>query len=137
MKKLFSHISSLFSSCHCRASLYLFYFLFLTFSFTTGQNIGIGTNTPHASAALDVTSTNGGFLPPRMTFAQRNAIANPAQGLIIYCTDCGSNGGEPQYFNGTAWYNINGNAASTNVVNLSSVTIGTQIWSNKNLDVAT
>jgi hypothetical protein len=39
------------------------------------------------SAALTVTSTNQGFLPPRMTNAQRTAIASPAVGLIVYCTD--------------------------------------------------
>ena len=119
-----------------RFHLLLFAFCIFTFQFTQAQNIGIGTNTPHASAALEVSSTNGGLLPPRMTFAQRNAIPNPAQGLMIYCTDCGINGGEPQYFNGTAWYNINGNSASGIVENLPSVTIGTQVWSSKNLDVA-
>ena len=112
-----------------------FAFCIFTFQFTQAQNIGIGTNTPHSSAALDVSSTNGGLLPPRMTFSQRNAIVNPAQGLMIYCTDCGTNGGEPQYFNGIAWYNINGNPASGFVENLSTVTIGTQAWSLKNLDV--
>ena len=73
------------------------------FSFlnTTAQNVGIGTNTPAASAKLDVTSTNSGLLPPRMTYAQRNAIVNPVAGLIIYCTDCAN--GEMQYYNGTTW----------------------------------
>jgi hypothetical protein len=52
--------------------------------FNNGSNIGIGTATPHPSAKLDVTSTTQGFLPPRMTTAQRNAIINPAEGLIIY-----------------------------------------------------
>ncbi len=77
-------------------------FCILTFQITKAQNIGIGTNTPHASAALDVTSINSGFLPPRMTLAQRNAIANPSKGLIVFCTDCGTNG-EMQFNNGNAW----------------------------------
>ena len=51
------------------------------------SQVGIGTTTPHASAALDIESTNKGFLPPRMTTAQRNAIANPAVGLSIYNID--------------------------------------------------
>jgi uncharacterized protein (TIGR02145 family) len=118
-------------------AFFTFAICIFTFQFSKAQNIGIGTNTPHSSAALEVSSNNSGFLPPRMSYAQRNSINNPAQGLIIYCTDCGNNGGEPQYFNGTAWYNINGNPASTNAVNLPSVTIGSQIWSTKNLDVAT
>jgi hypothetical protein len=51
-------------------------------------NIG-GGNTPTdiASAKLAITSTTQGFLPPRGTNAQRNAIASPAVGLVFYCTD--------------------------------------------------
>jgi len=50
---------------------------------------GFGTATPDASALLDVNSTSKGFLPPRMTTAQRaviNAGTGPAKGLIIYNT---------------------------------------------------
>ena len=39
------------------------------------------------SAILDVSSTDKGFLPPRMTMAQRDAIVAPANGLMIYQTD--------------------------------------------------
>lgn len=60
---------------------------------TTNGRIGIGVAVPHASAALDVAGTDKGFLPPRMTQTQRNAISSPANGLIIYCTDCLDNGG--------------------------------------------
>lgn len=49
--------------------------------------VGIGTTTPNASAALDVQSTTRGILLPRMTGAQRIAIAAPADGLIVYQTD--------------------------------------------------
>ena len=49
--------------------------------------VGIGTTTPHPSAKLDVTSTNSGFLPPRMTTLERNAIANPSPGLMIFNTN--------------------------------------------------
>lgn len=45
---------------------------------------GIGTASPNASAMLDITSTTRGFLPPRMTTAQRDAISTPADGLILY-----------------------------------------------------
>ena len=48
--------------------------------------IGIGTNTPDNSAVLDMVSTEKGLLPPRLTTAQREAIANPASGLIVYDT---------------------------------------------------
>lgn len=50
-------------------------------------NVGIGTNTPHATAALEIASTNAGLLVPRMTETARIAIANPAQGLMVYQTD--------------------------------------------------
>lgn len=49
-------------------------------------NIGLGTTTPNASAAFDISSTTRGFLPPRMTSAQRDAINSPANGLLIYNT---------------------------------------------------
>jgi hypothetical protein len=48
--------------------------------------VGIGTTTPNASAKLEVNSTTQGFLPPRMTTAQRDAISSPADGLVIYNT---------------------------------------------------
>jgi hypothetical protein len=57
-----------------------------------GSHVGIGTALPESSAKLDVSSVSQGFLPPRMTHSQINAIQNPAPGLVIYCTDCGSNG---------------------------------------------
>ena len=42
---------------------------------------------PNASAKVQIDSTTQGFLPPRMTNAQRTAIATPAVGLMVYCTD--------------------------------------------------
>lgn len=51
-------------------------------------SVGFGTGTTiAASAKLELISTTQGFLPPRMTNAQRTAIASPAVGLIVYCTD--------------------------------------------------
>jgi hypothetical protein len=47
----------------------------------------IGTKTSTASSILTLASTTQGFLPPRMTNAQRTAISSPAVGLIVYCTD--------------------------------------------------
>lgn len=73
----------------------------------TYAQVGIGTASPDASAALEITSTTKGLLPPRMTAFRRDAIANPAQGLMIYCTNCGTNG-EPQYYNGLSWVNLIG-----------------------------
>src|SRR4051812_33828596 len=55
-------------------------------------NAGIGTTSPDASALLDLTSTSRGLLIPRMTEAQKNAIASPATGLLIYETDNATTG---------------------------------------------
>lgn len=60
--------------------------LFLTLH-SAAQRVGVNTTTPDASAALDVSSTNSGLLVPRMTTAQRTAIASPAIGLLVYDTD--------------------------------------------------
>lgn len=61
--------------------------------FQTGlvaQSVGIGTETPDASALLDVASTDKGVLIPRITTAQREAITTPATGLLVYDTDSDS-----------------------------------------------
>jgi len=50
-----------------------------------GDNGGFGNN--DSSAAFQIDGDNRGFLPPRMTNAQRTAIGTPAIGLIVYCTD--------------------------------------------------
>jgi hypothetical protein len=50
-------------------------------------NVGIGSNASISSALLELNSTSKGFLPPRMTAAQRAAIASPVAGLIVYETD--------------------------------------------------
>jgi hypothetical protein len=49
-------------------------------------NVGIGTTTPSAKSIMDLTSTTKGFLPPRMTTAQRDAITSVPAGLMIYNT---------------------------------------------------
>jgi hypothetical protein len=67
------------------------------------QNVGIGTNTPHPTALLELYSTSKGLLIPRMTQAERDAISSPATGLLIYQTD---NTPGFYYWNGTAWIPI-------------------------------
>lgn len=64
----------------------------------TGK-VGIGSPIPASSAILDVSSTNKGFIPPRLTSTQRDAIISPAAGLMIFNTDnkCMQN------WNGTTW----------------------------------
>lgn len=65
----------------------LFLGIAILFSSTLTAQVGVGTNSPNTSAALDVTSTTKGLLTPRMTAAQRLAISNPANGLVVYQTD--------------------------------------------------
>jgi len=48
------------------------------------DNVGIGTATPASAALVDMTSTTKGFLPPRMTSQQRDAIVNPVDGLLLF-----------------------------------------------------
>ena len=68
-----------------------FFLLILIFCFVTSfAQIGVGTNSPSKSAVLDLTSTTKGLLTPRMTTLQRNAIASPALGLLVYNTDAAS-----------------------------------------------
>jgi len=68
--------------------------------------VAISTNGsgPDASAMLDVRSTNKGFLPPRMTDSERDAISNPAAGLIIFNTSALT----WQGWNSVAWINFDG-----------------------------
>jgi hypothetical protein len=63
----------------------MLFFLILTTN--VFAQVGIGTITPNASSVLDITSTTQGMLTPRMTTAQRTAIASPADGLMVYDTD--------------------------------------------------
>jgi hypothetical protein len=67
----------------------------------------LGTNpyTINDNAALEVESTTRGFLLPRMTRLERNAIVAPVAGLQIWCTDCNGSSG-PYIYTGTAWATI-------------------------------
>jgi len=102
--------------------------VFLAFTIASmAQTLAIGTTTPDGSAQLDVSSTTKGLLPPRMTTAQRNAIASPAHGLIIYNTTTNS----MEIRNSFAWVPLRPAADQ-----LPTIQIGTQKWMSKNLDVA-
>jgi hypothetical protein len=59
----------------------------ITFSLPAQVSINADGSLPDSSAMLDVKSTTKGMLIPRMTAAQRDAISNPANGLMIFCTD--------------------------------------------------
>jgi hypothetical protein len=112
--------------------------LVLASSLASHAQVGIGTATPSVSSALDITSTTKGFLPPRMTAAQRDAIASPAVGLVIFNTTtnclnfygglwiaiCGTGG----YPSGAVFCGSGGTA----VVDVTNPTTG-KIWMDRNL----
>lgn len=87
---------------------------------TYAQNVGIGTKKPDESAILDLRSSSKGFLLPRLTEKQRNAIPAPAEGLMVYQT--GTNQGIYIYESGK-WNNLSSlTGAATRFQN---ATIGT------------
>lgn len=61
-----------------------------------------GDGSDEASAQLNVVSTTKGFLPPRVTTTQRDAISSPATGLMVYNTTTNT----MQFYNGSVWGNI-------------------------------
>jgi hypothetical protein len=63
------------------------------------NRVGVGNLNPDTSAALDISSTARGLLPPRMTTAQRDAIGGPATGLTLYNTTTNT----INYRNASAW----------------------------------
>ncbi|MEP0303641.1 MAG: hypothetical protein ABJD98_10965, partial [Maribacter dokdonensis] len=62
-------------------------FIIFLINLSNAQSVGINTLTPDPSAALDIQSTTGGLLIPRMTTAQIDALVNPADGLMVYNSD--------------------------------------------------
>ena len=67
--------------------------------------IGIGTSTPNESSIVDVESVNKGFLPPRLSVLERNLIASPAEGLVVYCSNCCVTG-TISFYTGDKWKNV-------------------------------
>lgn len=94
---------------------------------------GIGTSTPHASAKLDVTATNKGFLPPRVTLTSNTdatTIPSPAEGLLVY--NLGSVGLQAGYYywNGANWATIaTGTTAGNAVVAFDMVKLYSEVYS--------
>ncbi len=76
---------------------------------TKAQNVGIGTNTPSASAKLEISDTTKGLLIPRMSLTQRNNITTPAKGLLVYVNTDSSF----YYYTGSLWQKLNGAGNAT------------------------
>jgi len=108
MKKLFILTAFLMYQLHSSAQN----------KFPANGSVGIGTTSPNSSSILEVKSTKQGVLLPRMTKAQRDSIAAPAEGLFIYQTD--NIPGLYYYNNG--WKSIVVNAANKSLSNLAATT---------------
>jgi len=89
---------------------------------------GIGNTTPDPSAKLDVSATNKGFLPPRVTLTSSSditTIPNPVTALLVYNTGNNVNLSAGYYYwNGTAWTKIgnSGSILASNTVTISATT---------------
>jgi hypothetical protein len=79
----------------------ILFLMFLYAGMMVSAQVGINNDgtQPNNSAMLDVKSENKGLLPPRMSSIQRNGIASPAPGLLIFNTDCN----DMQYYNSAGW----------------------------------
>lgn len=56
------------------------------YTVVAAQNVGIGTATPNANAALEIKSNNKGFLTARLSSAARTGMTNVAKGMMVYDT---------------------------------------------------
>lgn len=95
MKKLFTTLVLVATMLLCNSIAY-----------SQGISINNDGTDADASAMLDVQSTTAGFLAPRMTSAQKNAISSPATGLVVYQTD-GISGF--YYYNSSTWERLSNN----------------------------
>jgi len=103
------------------------------------QGVAIGGSAPDSSAILDLQSQTKGFLPPRMTTAERNAIPNPVPGLQIYNTGTQC----LNYFTGSSWAEVCGTVCGNSTLTFTYkgqlVTYGTVVgqngtcWMDRNL----
>ncbi|MEI7481440.1 MAG: hypothetical protein WCK75_03725 [Elusimicrobiota bacterium] len=74
----------------------------LTLLARDGGNVGIGSTSPQAK--LDIQSTTSGFLPPRMSKTQRDAMGFPPRGSVIYDLTYD----QIEYWDGNSWISMNG-----------------------------
>ena len=88
---------------------YLFFLFVTTISFS---QIGIGTTSPDASSALDLSSINSGLLIPRMIESERDAIQDPATGLMVYQTN---NTPGFYFYDGSAWSALGGSSSDDTI----------------------
>lgn len=86
----------------------------------TRGSVGIGSATVDNSAILELTSASQGFLPPRMTTAEKLAIPSPATGLEVF--DITLN--RPEFFEGVWSSGLGGNVSTSDTLTTNFVIIG-------------
>ena len=106
--------------------------LFITTSSNAQVGIGVSTADRNPSAQLEVFSTTKGLLPPRMTTTQRDAIVNPASGLVIFNTTTNS----LEYKSSTGWVLLAAATPTVIPVSMPTIQIGNQLWMEKNLNTS-
>ena len=87
-----------------------------------GGNVGLGTTSRVATAILELSSSAKGFLPPRLTTTQRNAISSPAEGLVVY----NDTTNQLNVYNGSAW-TIAGGATINSATENELVTVASTV----------
>lgn len=103
-------------------------FLFLLPFLCISQNVGIGTNAPDPSAQLEIQSTSGGVLIPRVTTTERNAIPSPANGLLVY----NSATLQFEFFDGSIWKAIASSGGGSEISDIDGDTkISTETFSDE------
>ena len=113
-----------------RYSSLLFIILIVLGTVPAFAQLGIGTTNPAASAALEVSSpgNNKGILIPRLSAAQKDAIANPAEGLLIYQTTAPVGF---YYYVGTSWKWI---ANATDLSSVGNAATATKLATPRNIN---
>jgi hypothetical protein len=101
--------------------------LLLIASFSSYAQVGINNTTPDASAELDVKSTTRGFLAPRMTTIQMNAISSPATGLAVFNSDSSTY----CVYTGTGWVRL---VSSTSLSTLTLTSGYFPYWTGSNFE---
>ncbi len=81
-----------------------FILILLVSAFTCKAQVGIGTSKPHSSSTLEIVSEDKGILIPRLALEAIDGIADPAEGLLVYCSNCPSKGF--YFYDGNAWLSL-------------------------------
>jgi hypothetical protein len=111
----------------------IFFVVFISMYAAVVAQVGVNTDgsIPNSSAMLDVKSSTKGFLPPRMTLAERSAVSSPADGLVVYCSDCGTGGlGALCMYMAGAWYTLDASCSNplTPVAGVHTVSPTQVVW---------